>query len=84
MDAARTSDPKDKDDQVNSDSAGGRHRQRGLRRMAVVAVLAAVLLAACSGGSHPAGAAATARPGNVQQVEAFAQCMRGQACHPEL
>jgi hypothetical protein len=44
---------------------------------APAAVLAAVaLIAACSGGSHPPGPA-TPGAGSVQQMDLFAQCMRG-------
>jgi hypothetical protein len=50
----------------------------GMRRAAIVAVLAvaALLAVACSGGSHPGGSAASPGPGRVQQLDAFAQCLR--------
>ncbi len=38
--------------------------------------LAALLATAC-GGSHPAGSGASPGPGNVQQLDVFAACMRG-------
>ncbi len=36
-----------------------------------------VLLAAACGGAHPAGPTASPGPGNVQQLDVFAACMRG-------
>jgi hypothetical protein len=49
-----------------------------LRRAAAAAGLAltALLAAACS-GAHPAGSTASPGPGNVQQLDVFAACMRG-------
>jgi hypothetical protein len=69
--------PKDKDDQMTKNSARSR-RQSGLRRPAVMAVLAgAALLAACSGGTHaPAPGTGPGGP-TVEQVDAYMQCMRG-------
>ncbi len=49
-----------------------------LRRAAAATALAltALLAAACS-GAHPAGSTASPGPGNVQQLDVFAACMRG-------
>jgi len=48
-----------------------------LRRAAALAAMAltALLATACS-GSHPAGSGASPAPGNVQQLDTFAACMR--------
>jgi hypothetical protein len=47
------------------------------RRAAALAALAlAALLATACGGAHPAGSGASPAPGNVQQLDAFAACMR--------
>ena len=49
-----------------------------LRRAAGLAALAgAALLATACSGSHPAGSGASPGPGNVQQLDVFAACMRG-------
>jgi hypothetical protein len=50
----------------------------GMRRAAIAAALAVALLlvVGCSGGSHPAGLAASPGPGRVQQLDAFARCLR--------
>ena len=50
-------------------------RGRGLRRATVVAAATALLVAACSGGSHPSGPASPG-PDSVQQMDLFARCMR--------
>jgi hypothetical protein len=46
--------------------------------LARAALLAgAALLASACGGVHPAGSGASPAPGNVQQLDVFAACMRG-------
>jgi hypothetical protein len=66
-------------------NANGNHRTRRLRTGprragplgALAAVLAgAALLAACGGGSHPAGSGATSGQLTVPKLDAFARCMR--------
>jgi len=48
------------------------------RRAAALAALAlATLLATACSGAHPAGSSASPAPGSVQQLDAFAACMRG-------
>jgi hypothetical protein len=44
---------------------------------AVALLAGAALLATACSGSHPAGSAASPGPGNVQQLDVFAACMRG-------
>jgi hypothetical protein len=63
---------------MKAGTGGSRHRGAGLQRLVVVAVLtgAAVLAAACSGGSHTSGSSGSSGQITVQQVDAFAQCMR--------
>jgi hypothetical protein len=52
-------------------------RMRSFRAAAAAALaLTAVLATACS-GSHTTGSGASPAPGNVQQLDAFAACMRG-------
>ena len=41
------------------------------------ALAGTVLLAAACSGAHPAGSTASPGPGNVQQLDVFAACMRG-------
>jgi hypothetical protein len=62
---------------MNADTGGSRRCRAGLQRLAVVAVLtgAAVLAAACS-GSHTTASNTSSGQLTVQQVDAFAQCMR--------
>jgi hypothetical protein len=71
-------EPKKKDDDMNADTGGSRHCRAGLQRLVAVAVLtgAAVLAAACSGGSHTTGPSTSSGQLTVQEVDAFAQCMR--------
>lgn len=64
---------------MNDDRVADRRRNVSLRCLAVAAAVtgAALLTAACSGGgTQPAGSAARPAPGSVQQLDAFAQCMR--------
>jgi hypothetical protein len=61
---------------MNGQTGAGPRRRTGLRLVAMAAVAAtAVMVAACSGGSNPAGASPS--KGLVQQLDVFAQCMRG-------
>lgn len=54
------------------------HRRPAWLRAATVAILAgaALLAAACGGGSHPAGSGASSPPNPAQALAAYAQCMR--------
>jgi hypothetical protein len=63
---------------MNADTGGSRHCRAGLQQLVVVAVLAgaAVLAAACSGGSHTTGSGTGSGQLTVQEVDAFAQCVR--------
>jgi hypothetical protein len=49
------------------------------KRLAAAAALAgiALLAGACGGGSHPGGSSSRPGAGSVQQMDAFARCMRG-------
>jgi hypothetical protein len=64
-------------------NASGNHQARRLRtgprragRLAAVLAGAALLAAACGGGSHPAGSGATSGQLTAPKLDAFAQCMR--------
>jgi hypothetical protein len=48
-----------------------------LRRPAAAALALTALLATACSGAHPAGSTASPGPGNVQQLDVFAACMRG-------
>jgi hypothetical protein len=63
---------------MNTDSGGSRHCRAGLQRLLVVAVLtgAAVLAAACGGGSHTTGSSAGSGQLTAPKLDAFAQCLR--------
>lgn len=58
---------------MNEDTGG----QRPGRLAAAAALALTALLATACGGAHPAGSGASPAPGNVQQLDAFAACMRG-------
>ena len=45
--------------------------------LAGIALAGIVLLATACSGAHPAGSTASPGPGNVQQLDVFAACMRG-------
>jgi hypothetical protein len=64
---------------MNEGIGAGRRAPSGPRRAGAGAVLAAaaLLAAGCGGGSHGAGPGASPGQGRLQQLTAFAQCMRG-------
>ncbi len=64
---------------MNDDAGAGKARRKAWWRPCLLAPVAGVVLmaTACGGGSHPAGSAATTEPGAIQQVNRYAQCMRG-------
>jgi hypothetical protein len=70
-------DPKDKDAQVNYNIEASRAGSRG--RAAAMALLAgaAVLVAACSGGSRSSGPGTTSAQQTAKKMAVFARCMRG-------
>lgn len=63
---------------MNADTGGNRRCQAGLQRLVVMAVLtgAAVLAAACSGGSHTTASTAGSGQLTAPNLAAFAACMR--------
>jgi hypothetical protein len=62
---------------MNGKTGASRRRQAGHRLVAVAAVAAtALMVAACGGGSRPAGTSASPSQGRVQQLDVFARCMR--------
>jgi len=64
---------------LNAKTGAGRRAPSGRGRASAGAALAAVALlaAGCGGGSHGAGPSASPTQGGLQQLAAFAQCMRG-------
>ncbi len=64
---------------MNEGTGAGRRAPSALGRAGAAAALAAVALlaAGCGGGSHGAGSGASPGQGRLQQLTAFAQCMRG-------
>jgi hypothetical protein len=63
---------------MNEGTGGGLRPGRLAAVLARAALLAgAALLATACGGAHPAGSSASPAPGNVQQLDVFAACMRG-------
>ncbi len=56
---------------MNEDTGGGPRPGRLTAALALTALLAT----ACS-GAHPSGSGASPAPGNVQQLDVFAACMR--------
>jgi hypothetical protein len=57
-------------------NANGNHRARRLGVFAAVLAGAALLAAACSGGSRLAGSGATSGQLTIPKMDVFAQCMR--------
>jgi hypothetical protein len=52
-------------------------KMRSFRAAGLAALALTALLATACSGAHPAGSGASPAPGNVQQLDVFAACMRG-------